>query len=115
MIQDLLDKNGLLDKDKCLKGMPMALKMALGPAIEWANKFDANNNKKPDVVEYMPLIVKVLQILCAIAPFVDIPGVKTWFVGHDFVTDKAAVEHQFSQLEAVAEVAVKTAADKGTK
>lgn len=110
MIQDLLDKNGLLDKDKCLKGMPFGLKAIIGPAIDYANKFDANNNKKPDVVEYMPFAVKILQILVAVAPYVDLAGVKAWFLSKAFVTDKVKVEKELANLEAVA-AAAKTLAD----
>ena len=103
-LSDFLDEKGLLDKKKCLNGMPLSLKMALGPAIDWANSFDADNNKVPDIVQYMPAAIRVIQIAVAIAPHVSIPGVKAWFLGKSFVTNKEAVEAEFAHLEDLSKV-----------
>lgn len=58
--QQWLTEEGLLDKDVILKGAPLPVKMALGPAIDFLNNLDVNKNKKRDFAELAPYIRRVV-------------------------------------------------------
>lgn len=112
MFEKFLDKNGLIDKKVALDGLPLVVKSLLGPAIDWFNKLDADNNKVPDVVQFMPVLVTLIHIGIAVAPYVDLAKFKAWFLSHDFIVDQKAVTEQLNKAVSV----VASAAEKlGTK
>ena len=112
MFEQFLDKNGLIDKKKALNGLPFIFKSILEPGIEYVNKLDYDNNKVPDVVQFMPAIINLVHIGMAVAPYVNLGKFKAWFVNHDFITDQEAVNEQLDKATAV----VVSAAEKlGTK
>lgn len=112
MFEKYLDKNGLINKKVALDGLPLVVKSLLGPAIDWFNTIDSDNNKVPDVVQFMPVLVTLVHIGVAVAPYVHLGKFKAWFLNHDFITDQAAVEVQLDKATSV----VAAAAEKlGTK
>ena len=91
MLDDFLDDKGLIDKKKALNGLPLVVKSILGPGIDWLNALDMDNNKKPDIVEYMPVVIALFHLGVAVTPHVDLTKFKAWFLAHDFIKDQQAV------------------------
>ncbi len=114
-LQDLLTPEGLLDKKKLLNGKSFGEKALLGPIIDIANGCDFNGNKKADIVEFMPFIMRFVAIGIAIAPFIDVPELIKWFVSHTWVTDKPLVTDKIAEVNKVASEALEVAKITGTK
>lgn len=91
MLDQFLDDKGLIDKKKALKDLPLIVKSLLGPGIDFLNNLDVDNNKKPDIVEYMPVIIALFHLGVAVTPHVDLSKFKAWFLNHDFIKDQKAV------------------------
>lgn len=91
MLDQFLDDKGLIDKKKALNGLPLVVKSLLGPAIDWLNGLDMDNNKTPDVVQFMPVLIALFHLGVAVTPHVDLGKFKAWFLAHDFIKDQKAV------------------------
>ncbi len=108
-LQDLLTPEGLLDKKKLLNGKSFGEKALLGPIIDIANGCDFNGNKKADIVEFMPFIMRFVAIGIAIAPYIDVPDMIQWFLNHTWVKDKTVVETKIGEVNKVASEALAVA------
>lgn len=98
---DIFTEEGLLNKEVILNGMPLSLKMALGPAIDWANNLDANKNKKKDLAEWAPFVRAAFPHVAGLFMLIDWDGVFQSLLSSRFVTDKKAAEKKCDNLIAI--------------
>ena len=64
---------------------------------------DMNHDQKSDVAELAPFVIKAAPFIQAIAPLINLSGVKSWLATHpEFFTDAKAVADHLTSLETIA-------------
>lgn len=81
--------------------------------FEFFNGLDLNNDHKSDVAQIAPYVVRMMPFVMAIAPLVNVDGVKKWLFSHPEFFHNA--EEAAKQIEAAAAVAAEAAAKLAPK
>lgn len=108
-----VDQSGFqLDKAALLKSadLPMLAKPLVGGLVDFINALDVNHDGKSDLAQLAPVVVKVMPLVSAVLPYVDLDELVKWFIAHDFIKDKVQVEAHLKHALVLIKVAAEEAA-----